>query len=156
MKKKTTLLIPAAIALVIAAGSEGVLAQTIDAAAQQGIYDGLYYLYYYAVPADYVREGTTNYGALDDGQSGTMAKSLLAGSQYIVTAQCEPNDCQSLLLHIHDPSGALVIESTLVGNAIDVSFQAVQSGNYTIGVTVDACSANPCHFGVDIYSKMAP
>jgi len=154
--KTKSLIIPAAIALVVAAGSEGVLAQTIDEAAQQGIYDGLYDFYYYFVPLDYVQSVNRAYGALNAGQSGSMPTGLVAGMQYIIGAQCEPDDCQSLYLHVYDPSGALVIENIIGANAADVTFQAAQSGDYVIGVTVDACSANPCHFGVDIYSKTAP
>jgi hypothetical protein len=150
------MIIPAAIALVIAAGSEGVLAQTIDAAAQQGIYDGLYDFYYYHVPFEYTQLITRAYGVLNSGQSGSMQSGLLAGTQYMIGAQCEPADCQDIYLHIYDPSGALVIEDATGTNLAFVSFQAEQSGNYTLGVTVANCSADPCYFGVDIFSKYTP
>jgi len=188
--KTKNLIIPAAVALVIAAGSEGVLAQvgtesapagsgsdpglmkyggqnigvpgtpppsaTMDQVAQTGIYEGLYYFYYGFVPVDFGFVGSTNYGTLNAGQSGTMPMNMVAGAEYIVAAQCEPDDCHSIHLHIYDPSGGLVIEEVAGSDLASVRFQTVQTGDYTIGVTVAACSVNPCHFGVDVYSKATP
>ncbi len=100
--------------------------------------------------------GSTDFGVLYTGESAGTTRALTAGTTHMVAVQCEPGDCLDVFLHVYDPAGALVIESLMGSDFADVTFEAAQTGDYAIDVSMVGCSADPCFFGVEVYSPPSP
>jgi hypothetical protein len=90
-------------------------------------------------------------GSLDEGEDEEFELELEAGLQYFVVAVCD-GDCSDLDLVLTDSDGEEVEADREMD---DVPMLAIedQSGTFVLSVQMATCSANPCYYGVRVFSK---
>ena len=93
--------------------------------------------------------GARRYGSLADDGSERFAVSA-ESTPTLFVGFCD-NDCSDLDLLLLDGSGAVVDSDTLDDDYPVVA--APQPGSYTLEVRMKDCSAAPCRYGVQAYSR---
>jgi hypothetical protein len=91
-------------------------------------------------------------GRLDDDGSESLNIPLDGGTQYILVGKCD-QDCSDIDLTIYDPNGKEVDSDLETDDAPVLTLTAATSGQYRVKVSMVACTANPCRYGVGVWAK---
>ena len=91
-------------------------------------------------------------GRLDDDQNESLNIPLDGGTQYILVGTCD-QDCSDVDLTIYDPDGNEVDSDLETDDKPVLQLTARNSGRYRVKVSMVACSANPCRYGVGVWAK---
>lgn len=102
----------------------------------------------------YTLVGTAQTGSLNDGASTDFEVTLQAGVHYFLVGVCD-NDCPDIDLSLFDGSGNQV-DSDYEDDAFPM-VEATPSGTGSFGVHVYMadCDAEPCYYGVGVYSQLS-
>lgn len=91
-------------------------------------------------------------GRLDDDSNESLNIPLDGGTQYILVGTCD-QDCSDVDLTIYDPDGNEVDSDLETDDKPVLQLTASNSGRYRVKVSMVACSANPCRYGVGVWAK---
>lgn len=91
-------------------------------------------------------------GRLEDDQNESLNIPLDGGTQYILVGTCD-QDCSDVDLTIYDPDGNEVDSDLETDDKPVLQLTARNSGRYRVKVSMVACSANPCRYGVGVWAK---
>ncbi|HVX87745.1 MAG TPA: hypothetical protein VG940_02370 [Gemmatimonadales bacterium] len=91
-------------------------------------------------------------GRLDDDQNESLNIPLDGGTQYILVGVCD-QDCTDVDLTIYDPDGNEVDSDLETDDKPVLQLTARNNGRYRVKVSMVACSANPCRYGVGVWAK---
>ena len=91
-------------------------------------------------------------GRLDDDATTNLNVDLVAGKDYVLWGVCD-RDCTDIDLTIYNSNGDEVASDLQTDNIPYLHVIPSRSGNYRIKVSMAVCSANPCRFGVGLWSK---
>jgi hypothetical protein len=89
-------------------------------------------------------------GSLRQYQSEEIRTQLYAGMSYGIVGVCD-NDCSDLDLRVYSPSGTLLERDTQVSEVPVVLLTPRANGSYKTRVTMSACSAAPCRYGISTF-----
>ena len=91
-------------------------------------------------------------GRLDDDANESLNIPLDAGTKYVIVGVCD-QDCSDIDLKVTDPSGTEVASDLETNDKPTLQFTAGAAGSYRVKVTMVACTANPCRYGVGVWAK---
>jgi hypothetical protein len=91
-------------------------------------------------------------GSLDNGESEFVEVNLDIGTLYQIMGACD-NDCTDLDLTLYDPAGREIDSDLEVDDYPVVSAEPQRSSTFRVKVTMARCSAEPCRYGIAIFSK---
>jgi len=91
-------------------------------------------------------------GALDDGDDDTVEFELEIGAEYQIVGVCD-TDCSDLDLTIFDTTGKEIDSDDEDDDAPIVTAEPRRTGRYRVVVSMAACSAEPCRYGIGIFGK---
>ena len=77
---------------------------------------------------------------------------LDGGTQYMLVGVCD-QDCSDMDLVIYDPNGNEVDNDLLDDDNPVLQLAPRNDGRYRVKVSIPACSANPCRYGVGVWAK---
>ena len=90
-------------------------------------------------------------GSLDQGEDEEFELELEAGTQYLVMGVCD-GDCSDMDLVLTDSDGDEVEADREMDDVPMLAIEG-QSGTFVLSVQMATCSANPCYYGVRVFSK---
>jgi len=93
-------------------------------------------------------------GRLDDDASTNLTVTLERGKDYMMWGVCD-QDCTDIDLVIYDSDGDEIDSDLQTDDKPLVHVVPPRDGRYKIKVTMVTCSANPCRYGVGLWSKAA-
>lgn len=91
-------------------------------------------------------------GRLDDDASESLNIPLDGGTKYILVGVCD-QDCSDVDLTIYDPDGNEVDSDLLTDDKPVLELDPRSNGRYRVKVSMVACTANPCRYGVGVWAK---
>jgi hypothetical protein len=91
-------------------------------------------------------------GALNDGGSEIVQLELDVGMEYQIMGACD-EDCTDLDFTLYDGSGNVIDSDLLDDDFPVVSVTVTHSGVFRVRVSMAACSAEPCRYGIGIFGK---
>jgi hypothetical protein len=91
-------------------------------------------------------------GRLDDDANESLTIPLDAGSEYILIGACD-QDCSDMDLTVYDPSGNEVASDLATDDHPTLHIKGAVQGSYRLKVAMPACRANPCRYGVGVWSR---
>lgn len=91
-------------------------------------------------------------GRLDDDANESLNIPLDAGTRYKLTGVCD-QDCSDIDLTIYDPDGNEVDKDIENDDHPRLTVVAEKAGRYRVKVSMAACTANPCRYGVGVWAK---
>lgn len=91
-------------------------------------------------------------GRLDDDANESLNIPLDGGTQYILVGTCD-QDCTDVDLTIYDPNGKEVDSDLETDDKPVLTLTAGSTGSYRVKVSMVACTANPCRYGVGVWAK---
>lgn len=89
---------------------------------------------------------------MDEGETEYFDLVLDAGYSYGIIAVCD-SDCSDIDLYLHDPNGNEVASDTSTDDFPILDFTPYARGNFSIGVRMYSCSAEPCRYGVAVFTQ---
>lgn len=101
------------------------------------------------------RTTTTNSQSLNDDGNATFNMPVIAGQRYAVLGACD-SDCTDLDIKILDANGATVTQDAATDDLPTAYFEARQTGNYRLQVTMYQCTSNPCYYQATVVSFGTP
>jgi hypothetical protein len=90
-------------------------------------------------------------GSLNQSANEDYTLDLDAGTEYQILGFCD-NDCSDVDLTLFDAAGNEVDSDLQVDDYPVVSVAPTHSGRYRVRVTMATCTAEPCYYGVGVYS----
>ena len=91
-------------------------------------------------------------GALNDGGSEMVDLELDVGMEYQIMGACDA-DCSDLDFTLYDGNGNVVDSDMLDDDYPLVSLTVTRSGVFRVRVSMAACSAEPCRYGIGIFGR---
>lgn len=91
-------------------------------------------------------------GRLDDDANESLSIPLDAGNEYILIGKCD-QDCSDIDLTLYDPSGNQVAQDIDTDDSPTLHIKQAVAGTYRLKVAMPACRANPCRYGVGVWSR---
>ena len=91
-------------------------------------------------------------GRLDDDATTNLNVTLQAGKDYVLWGVCD-QDCSDIDLVIYDSDGDEVDSDLQTDDKPLLHVVPSSNGRYRIKVSMPACSANPCRYGVGVWAK---
>ncbi len=91
-------------------------------------------------------------GTLDHQYYEDYSVNLISGVEYGIVGVCD-EDCSDLDLALFDGYGDLVTQDESADDIPVVEFTVIQSGEFTLRVTMYRCDNNPCYYGVGLYGR---
>ena len=91
-------------------------------------------------------------GRLDDDANESLTIPLDGGNEYILIGACD-QDCTDMDLTLYDPSGNEVASDLATDDHPQLHVKSAVNGNYRLKVAMPACRANPCRYGVGVWSR---
>lgn len=91
-------------------------------------------------------------GRLDDDANESLNIPLDGGNDYILIGVCD-QDCSDVDLVIYDPNGNEVDSDVEDDDSPVLQLKVRENGRYRVKVSMPACSANPCRYGVGVWAK---
>jgi hypothetical protein len=91
-------------------------------------------------------------GRLDDDANESLTIPLDGGNEYVLIGACD-QDCSDMDLVIYDPSGNEVSSDLATDDHPTLHIKSAVNGNYRLKVAMPACRANPCRYGVGVWSR---
>jgi len=101
------------------------------------------------------RTTTTGSQSLNDDGNATFNMPVVAGQRYAVLGACD-GDCTDLDIKVLDPRGATVTQDAATDDLPTAYFEATQTGNYRLQVTMYQCNSNPCYYQATVVSFGTP
>lgn len=95
---------------------------------------------------------STKLGLLDEGYYTDVGYTVSPGSSVVVIAVCDA-ECTDLDLAIVDVDGGMIIEDIEEDAYPYVEFVPTTNHPYTVRVTMESCSSNPCHYSFQILTE---
>jgi len=93
-------------------------------------------------------------GRLDDDESTNLTVNLEQGKDYVMWGVCD-QDCSDIDLVIYDSDGDEVDSDLETDDKPLLHVIPSRDGRYKVKVTMVTCSADPCRYGVGLWSKAA-
>jgi hypothetical protein len=93
-------------------------------------------------------------GRLDDDANTSLNVTLQSGKDYMLWGVCD-QDCSDIDLVIYDSNGNEVDSDLQTDDKPLLHVVPSSTGRYRIKVSMVKCSANPCRYGVGLWSKPA-
>jgi hypothetical protein len=93
-------------------------------------------------------------GSLDDDESENFSVNLERGKDYVLWGVCD-QDCTDVDLVIYDSDGDEVDSDLETDDKPLLHVVPSRDGRYRVKVTMVSCSAEPCRYGVGLWSKAA-
>ena len=90
-------------------------------------------------------------GILNEGASERLKLPLQTGLNYRIGGVCDV-DCSDLDLILYDADGRVVDEDVQVDKVPLLEFTVPSTRTYELEVALITCSAEPCYWGVKLYS----
>jgi len=100
----------------------------------------------------YARAAGPFAGGLREGEGRRFTVTLRAGQDYRIVGVCD-NRCRDLDLRLHDPNARMVAEDVLEDAAPIIHVRPYATGQYAIEAIMHGCSAAPCWFAFNVYSR---
>jgi hypothetical protein len=100
----------------------------------------------------YARAAGPFAGGLGEGEGRRFTVMLRAGQDYRIVGVCD-NRCRDLDLRLHDPNARLVAEDVLDDAVPVMHVRPDATGQYAIEAVMRRCSAAPCWFAFNVYSR---
>jgi hypothetical protein len=91
-------------------------------------------------------------GRLDDDANESLNIPLDGGTRYVLVGVCD-QDCTDVDLTMYDANGKEVVSDVETNDKPTLQFTPPSSGSYRVKVTMVACTANPCRYGVGVWAK---
>jgi hypothetical protein len=91
-------------------------------------------------------------GALANGGSEMVDLELDVGMEYQIMGACD-EDCTDLDFTLYDGSGNVIDSDMLEDDVPIVSVTVTHSGVFRVRVSMAACSAEPCRYGIGIFGR---
>lgn len=91
-------------------------------------------------------------GSLNDDASEMVELELDVGMEYQIMGACD-EDCTDLDLTLYDGRGNVVDSDILDDDVPLVSVTVSRSGAFRVRVSMAACSAEPCRYGIGIFGR---
>lgn len=91
-------------------------------------------------------------GALNDGGAEMVDLDLDVGMEYQIMGACD-EDCSDLDFTLYDGSGNVIDSDMLDDDFPLVSVTVSRSGIFRVRVSMAACSAEPCRYGIGIFGR---
>lgn len=91
-------------------------------------------------------------GALDDTEEEMVQLDLDIGREYQIMGACDA-DCSDLDLTLYDGNGNVVDSDLLDDDVPVVTVTVSRSGTFSVRVSMAACSAEPCRYGIGIFGR---
>lgn len=89
---------------------------------------------------------------LEKGKKATITLDLRGGVGYILVGVCD-EDCTDIDIKVLDPSGRVVASDFTVGDVPRVVVEPTRNGKYTVEIMMEACSTEPCLYGLGAFGK---
>ncbi len=105
-----------------------------------------------ALPRGYEITHQIQTGSLDAGGVRTVSFNLTRGVRYAIIGVCD-TDCTDLDMVVSSPHRHEVARDEEQDDTPVALFTARSTGQYRVRVTMAACEAEPCGFGVGVYGK---
>ncbi len=96
-------------------------------------------------------EGERRLGALRLGAIESLTFQLRANVNYLLMGMCD-EDCSDLNLEIQSPDGQIIARDDGPDDVPLLAFETTTAGAFTVRVSMQACSVEPCGFGVAAFS----
>jgi hypothetical protein len=90
-------------------------------------------------------------GRMANGSSDSWSFTLPGGNSYKIVGVCD-NDCQDLDIRVSSGDN-VVAEDVLDDDVPIVNFTAKNETRYSVRVTMAACTADPCFWGIAVFYK---
>lgn len=100
----------------------------------------------------YARAAGPFAGGVGAGEGRRFTVMLRAGQDYRIVGVCESR-CRDLNLRLRDARGALVAQDVLDDAIPIIHVQPNATGQYAIEAVMVRCSAAPCWFAFNVYSR---
>lgn len=91
-------------------------------------------------------------GSLNDGGSEMVELSLDVGMEYQIVGACD-EDCTDLDFTLYDGNGNEIDSDLLEDDYPIVSVTVSRSGAFRVRVSMAACSAEPCRYGIGVFGR---
>jgi hypothetical protein len=91
-------------------------------------------------------------GRLDDDANESLNIPLDGGTRYVMVGVCD-QDCSDVDLTIYDPDGNEVDSDLETNDKPAIELAPRSDGRYRVKVSMVACTANPCRYGVGVWAK---
>lgn len=91
-------------------------------------------------------------GSLNDDGAEVVELELDVGMEYQIMGACD-EDCSDLDLILYDGRGNVIDSDLLDDDYPVVSVEVVRSGRFTVRVSMAACSAEPCRYGIGVFGR---
>jgi hypothetical protein len=91
-------------------------------------------------------------GSLNDGGSEMVDLELDVGMEYQIMGACD-EDCSDLDFTLYDGNGNVIDSDMLDDDIPMVTVIVSHSGVFRVRVSMAACSAEPCRYGIGIFGK---
>jgi hypothetical protein len=91
-------------------------------------------------------------GQLNDDANESLTIPLDGGTRYRLVGACD-QDCSDVDLTIYAPDGSEVDADLENDDHPRLTVTPSESGRYRVKVTMSACTANPCRYGVGVWAK---
>lgn len=91
-------------------------------------------------------------GALNDDGAEMVQLELDVGMEYEIMGACD-EDCTDLDLILYDGRGNVIDSDMLDDDFPVVSLSVTRSGVFSVRVSMAACSAEPCRYGIGVFGR---
>jgi hypothetical protein len=91
-------------------------------------------------------------GSLNDGGAEIVQLDLDVGMEYQIMGACD-EDCSDLDFTLYDGAGNVVDSDMLEDDYPVVSVAVSRSGVFRVRVSMAACSAEPCRYGIGVFGR---
>lgn len=91
-------------------------------------------------------------GSLNDGGSEMVDLELAVGMEYQIMGACD-EDCTDLDFTLYDGNGNVIDSDMLDDDYPLVSLTVTRSGVFRVRVSMAACSAEPCRYGIGVFGR---
>ena len=91
-------------------------------------------------------------GGLEQGAERRFPLTLRAGQDYRVVGVCDQR-CGGVALRLYNPNDALIARDAPEGGALVMHVRPAFTGPHMVEVAMQRCSAAPCWYAVNVYSR---
>jgi hypothetical protein len=93
-------------------------------------------------------------GRLDDDAVDNLTVNLRSGQRYKILGVCD-QDCRDIDLTLYDGNGNVVASDLATDDKPELTVTPSRGGEYRVKVSMANCTADPCRYGVGIWSRDA-
>lgn len=107
----------------------------------------------FVVAKGYTRSHTFKTGKLNAGQAETTTLELEGGYSYSFIGVCD-QDCTDVDMRILDENDNVLVSDTKDNNLPILDRSPLRTEKYKVKIEMVRCNANPCYYGVGVFSKL--